>query len=78
MPDLPVLVVQGPFNDTLLFGALQTIVQELTTAGASAYYVSAIVNSDVPIDGCQGHPGTLALPAVAETLLPQIQSILGW
>lgn len=76
LPHLPVLVVQGPFNDSLLFGAMNTIVSELNSAGANASYVSAIVNATM--DGCSGHPGVGAHAAMADTLLPQIRDIMGW
>jgi len=76
-PSTPVLVVQGPSNNTVLFGALQTAVADLRTAGVDAHYVSAIVTTGEP-DGCQGHPGTLWHKAMAEVAAPQIQAILGW
>lgn len=75
-PAMPVLLVQGPFNSSVLWTALNDIVGSLQAQGVNAHYVSAVV--DGTPDGCSGHPGTTMLPQMAATMLPQVQAILGW
>ena len=76
VPDLPVLLVQGPVNHTTIFDVLQTVHDELRAAGVNVHRVSAVVN--MSMDGCSAHPGTEAHKAMAAVLLPQVRSILGW
>lgn len=74
-PALPVLIVQGPFDNAPLGISLQAILTNLTAAGVNAHYVSALVDE---ADGCQGHPGSTAHRNMSAQLAPQIASVLGW
>ena len=75
-PALPVLLVQGPANNTLLGGVLQTVHDELRAQGVNVHRLSAILST--PREGCSGHPGTESHKAMAALLEPQVREVLGW
>jgi hypothetical protein len=75
-PSLPVFLVQGPFNNTLLYSSLMSIQASLVAAGVKVTYLSVMTEGDV--SGCQGHPSQVDHAAMANLAIPAIQSVMGW
>lgn len=73
---LPIFLVQSPFNNTLITDALHVILTEMKAEGLNVHYLPAFIHA--PPEGCGGHPGTSAHKEMADLLVPQIQSIMGW